>query len=94
MSSVSLFLNFSCSLSDGGYPVTSYTVEWDTEARIPEVRQIMSSLDLNARDVQTITSTTIDVNKIQFVSALATSRGVVQTITVSPPFGKVTVNSS
>ena len=81
-------------ISDGGSPITAYTIEWDKEEGGPEVQRISTALDLGANEVQSITTTIEDVNEIQIVRTSATPRGEVQTITVSPPPGESILESA
>ena len=74
-------------LSDGGSPITAYTIEWDKEAGVPEVQRIATSLDLGANEVQSITTAMEDVNEVQVITTSAAAQGEVQLITVSPPPG-------
>ena len=74
-------------ISDGGSPITAYTIEWDKEAGVPEVQRISTALDLGANEIQSITTAIEDVNEIQIIRTSATPHGEVQTITVSPPTG-------
>ena len=67
-------------------------VEWDSKAGQAEVQRISSHLNLNANEVQTITTMADDVDELQVVSTSATPRGEIQTITVSPPPGETTLN--
>ena len=51
-------------------------------------------MDLNTNEVQTITTSTIDVNEIQVVTTYVTARNEVQGITVSPPPGHHSLNGA
>ena len=62
-------------------------MEWDKEAAIPEVQRVTTSVDLNANDIQAITTSTEAVNEIQIITTSATPRSEIQSITVSPPPG-------
>ena len=85
---------FAPPLWDGDSPISSYLVEWDKEAGIPEVQRIVTSQNLNTNEIQTITTSTPDVNEIQAIRTSATSQAEVQAVTVSPPSGDATVDSA
>ena len=69
-------------------------VEWDKEAAIPEVQRIVTSLDLNTNEVQTITTSADDINEVQIIATSATPKEEIQTITVSPPPGHSSIDSA
>ena len=81
-------------LWDGGSPLTSYLVEWDKEAGVPEVQRIVTSQNLYANEIQTITTSVPDVNEIQLIQTTATPQAEVQSITVSPSYGDATIDSA
>eukprot|EP00804_Cyclotella_cryptica_P021433 CCRYP_005783-RA/>CCRYP_005783-RA protein AED:0.00 eAED:0.00 QI:831/1/1/1/1/1/3/2372/6166 len=94
LGSNTLQTTFAPPLWDGGSPITSYLVEWDKEAGIPEVQRIVTSQNLNTNEVQTITTSAPDINEIQVIRTSATALAEVQAITVSPPTGDASVNSA
>lgn len=94
LGSNTLQTTFAPPLWDGGSPITSYLVEWDKEAGIPEVQRITVSQNLNANEIQTITTSVPDVNEVQVIRTSATPRAEVQAITISPPTGDITVDSA
>jgi hypothetical protein len=94
LGSNTLQTTFAPPLWDGGSPITSYLVEWDKEAGIPEVQRIVTSQNLNTNEIQTITTSAPDVNEIQVIRTSATARAEVQAITVSPPTGDTTIDSA
>mmetsp|Transcript_25263 Transcript_25263/g.52844 ORF Transcript_25263/g.52844 Transcript_25263/m.52844 type:complete len:1508 (+) Transcript_25263:155-4678(+) len=85
---------FAPPLWDGDSPISSYLVEWDKEAGIPEVQRITTSQNLNTNEIQTIATSTPDINEIQVIQTSATPQAEVQAITVSPPTGDTTIDSA
>ena len=85
---------FAPPLWDGGSPISSYLIEWDKEAGIPEVQRIVTSQNLNSNEIQKITTSARDINEIQVVKTSATAKAEVQAITISPPHGDHTVDSA
>ena len=69
-------------------------MEWDKQAGIPEVQRIITSLNLNANEVQTVTTSVPDINEIQVIRTSASAQAEVQAITVSPPYGDTTIDSA
>ena len=94
LGSNTLKTTFAPPLWDGGSPITSYLVEWDKEAGIPEVQRITTSQNLNANEIQTITTSVPPIHEIQVIRTSATPRAEVQAITVSPPTGDATIDSA
>ena len=87
LGSNTLKTTFAPPLWDGGSPITSYLVEWDKEAGIPEVQRITTSQNLNANEIQTIATLVPPIHEfpVIHIHTLATPRAEVQAITVSPP---------
>jgi len=85
---------FAPPLFDGGSPITSYLVEYDKEAGIPEIQRIVTSQNLNTNEIQSITTSTDDVNEIQVIQTTATPQAEVQAITVSPTYGDTTIDAA
>lgn len=74
------------------FPTHDTKIEWDSKAGQSEIQKISTHLNLNANEVQTITTIAEDVDELQVVSTSATPRGEIQTISVSPPPGETTIN--
>ena len=89
-----LLATFAPPLRDGGVPVESYLVEWDKEAGIPEVQRVAVSQNLDANEVQAVTTSAADVDELQVVRTAALPRAEVQAVTVSPPFGDDAVDAA
>ena len=94
LGSNTLQTTFAPPLWDGGSPVTSYLVEWDKEAGIPEVQRIAISQNLNTNEIQKSSTSVPEVNEVQVIRTSATPHPEVQAITISPPSGDTTIDAA
>lgn len=58
------------------------------------MQRIVTSLNLNTNEIQTITTSAPDINEIQVIQTSATPQAEVQAITISPPSGDSTVDAA
>ena len=54
----------------------------------------MTAVDVNANEIQAITTSTVDVNEVQIISTSASPIGEIQSITLSPPPGQNALDPS
>lgn len=73
---------------DGGSPVSSYRVEWDTDQGVEEVQRIHVRPTVGATEVQTLTTSADDVDEVQSVHTAASRVPEVQTVTTTALAGE------
>lgn len=70
-------------VSDGGSPILSYEVDWDTNPGQREVQSITTTVYLGPNEVQSVTTYATAIEELQFITSSATPVAAVQSITVS-----------
>ena len=70
-------------VSDGGSPILSYEVDWDTNPGRREVQSITTSVFLGPNEIQSVTTKAMAIEEVQFIASSATPVAEVQSITVS-----------
>ena len=58
------------------------------------MQRLTSSIDLGANEVQTITTSVVDVNEVQIITTSTSKLNEIQEITVSPPSGALELDPS
>ena len=69
-------------------------MEWDNKRGLSEIQRISTAVNLGANELQTISTTVVDVNEVQVITSFATPINEIQEITVSPPPGADELKSS
>jgi len=73
-------ISFEAPLTDGGSAVQSYSLEWDTDPGVQEIQTVTTSTYTGPNEVQTITSSAVNVDEVQLVTTNATVLPEVQTL--------------
>ena len=87
LSGSSIQANFTPPTFDNGASISSYKVDWDTDPGVQEVQEISTSVYIGANEVQTITTSTLDIDEQQLVSMTATAVNEIQSIVVNDATG-------
>lgn len=74
--------------NDGGSPVSSYRVDWDTDQGVREAQRIHVRPSIGATEVQTITTSADDVDEVQSFHTAADRLPEIQTVTTSAIAGE------
>ena len=80
LSGTSLRLEFAAPPSDGGALLTSYRVEWDPAAAVPEVQLVTTALQTGPNEVQRVQTLAAPVYEVQTITTSAASAPSIQTV--------------
>lgn len=80
LSGTSLRLEFAAPPSDGGALLTSYRVEWDPAAAVPEVQLVTTALQTGPNEVQRVQTLAAPQYEVQTITTSAASAPSIQTV--------------